>query len=208
MYDNLDSAKQKLQGTFCYYEGRAVYVKDIKPKSSDPDVLMNKKFIVYICYLEGLAKFFWRDLDDPKFQYMEFNMGYMNSMGYALWYYRIPHKQWKQGLHSNQVSVRDKSGLTDWHQFHNWGANDTTAAMMENRYPSFEVATEMLNSPGILKVAFSQNFAVYRDGFRKDLVLEHKGYPVAFETVSKTFKCNNELTYLRESIAEMNIKVA
>src|ERR1700761_6519436 len=100
MYDNLENAKQKLQNTFCYYDNRAVYVKEVSAKYKNPESpkITEVKISCLVSYMDSPKGTHWVQLEDPKFQYMEFNTGYINSMGYALWYYRIPHKQWKQGI--------------------------------------------------------------------------------------------------------------
>lgn len=217
MYDNTDLAKQKLHGTICYYDGRAVMVKEITYNygKDDPNHEKPPAIGARIFHIDGSKPgAFVVSLDDPKFQFMEYNTGYINFSGYALWYYRVPHRQWKQGLHRSQFQMRDYSKLMDYHDFDNFGSNEFTAAMLENRYPSFKEALATLENPNYLKMAFHKDFALYRDKMRKDFMIEWKGFPAAFQykdfddpNVIK-FRCAPEMGYLKESIQEMGIKVS
>lgn len=209
MYDNHEMAKQKLLGTLCYYDGRAVLVKEVKVKYEGEEDKPVQKFCAFIVGIEIPAKTNMVYLDDPKFQFMEFNTGYINYAGYALWYYRIPSRQWKQGIHKTQFALRDASKLTnEYHQYDNFGNNECTAKMLENRYPGFDESVEQLKDPAFTKVAFHKDFAVYKDKFRKDCIIEYKGIPAAFWDKEGMFVCTDHMKYLRESIQEMNIKVA
>lgn len=208
MYENLTDARAKLQSSLIYYKGRSVQCRELneRPVENSPD----GKVEIYLrlnWLRDPNARNFNVPLSDPELGYMQFKLGYLNYAQYAVWCYRIPLRQYRQGLRHDQCAIRDESNLqpraVDWFNF---GANVHTGEMMEGSYPTFEEAVAKLDG-GATKVAFHQNFAVYRDRMRKDYVLEYKGVPTAFGDMSSEFKCTDTMKHIRESIADLKIKV-
>lgn len=209
LYDNLVDARAKLQGTYFYYQGRAVYCREINDRSDDPAAPELYCMVGWLSNPGG--KRFSISLTDPEISYMQHNLGYINSSGYALWFYRIPMRQYRQGLREDQCRTRDESGVINPDNLpHFMGHNPETGLMMENTYPSFDEAVALIKTKAATKVAFHRNFATYIDPFRKDVIIEHKGRPTAYATLNDNleFKCTEDMVFLRESILETGIKVA
>lgn len=208
LYDNVQDARAKLQGTFCYYKGRAVNVREVDER----DLNGSTQISCLMSFMDDPGSRGFRiPMTDPEFAYMQFNLGYMNVGPYAVWYYRIPLRQYRQGLRRDQCSVRDESGLQPNGGHHGYdllGNNAHTADMMMNKYPTFEEAIKKLSDGQTIKIAFHRNFALFRDKLRRDYVLEYKGVPTAFGSTDAMFKCADNMGYLRETLQELNIKVA
>lgn len=202
-YDNINDAKNKLGGTMVYFDGSAVGCRQVEELETGMRILL--------CPFNnpnGRGK--WEDILDKRLAYMEYNIGYVNDYEYATWFMRMPYKQYRQGLRVDQCEYRDESGqfrVPGLAQQQILNYNDATAKMLENKYPSFEEAHELVKSGKAQKMAFHVDFAIYKDRLHGRIVLEHKGIPTAFEDLNKTFKCMPELAWLRESIREQRIQV-
>lgn len=210
-YDTVQDARAKLQGTLAYYGDTSVYIHEITEYLPDP----NANVLGMRCRLNWLtdmtAKRQTVDITDLKFRYMEFNIGYINAYQYATWFFRMPFRQYRQGLRNDQCQFRDESGLwrnINVNQAHILGATAETGFMMEDKYPSFEEALKGVRDKTAIKIAFHRDFAISQDGLRGEIVLEHKGIPTAYADTGMIFKCNSELNFLRETISELKLKVA
>ena len=201
LYDNYDDAKQKLAGTFCMYDGRAVIVKSIY--HPDPGIIAenpNGDFIIggNIAY-NGRA--FKCLLSDPKFDFSSFNLGYVNrDDGFAsAWYYRRAVRQYRQGLKNDQVSIRYSA-----RKYAEVGFQHTksVALMLENKYPKFEEIEEGLRSKQTAIGAFHKNFAATYDDIHDDLIIEYKGKPIGHSISRNTFKLVDDQKHLTEHLME------
>lgn len=212
-YDNLADARAKLQGTLGYCDGRGAFFREIGVRLSKSEPIVEEYYVrvEFLTYDENNPKSCTKNILDPAIGYMKFSIGYINSQAYATWFYRNPVRQYRQGLRHDQMSFQDESaGWRNPHinQFHIFGANSDTGLMLENKYPTFDEALNQLKSKVSSKVAFHKDFAVFTDGLRGDLVLEHKGIPAAFGKNNNQFMCSEEFKFLREAMSELNIKVA
>ncbi len=190
-YDNYEDVKGKLHGTYCLYKGRAVLIKAIIQES---DV----KYIAHGSTLfNGRVVAF--DINDPDFNCSNYNIGYVNNTKTGAWFYRVPLKQYHQGLRSTQVRMK----YSDI-QFSNtiFNANRGVCAMLENSYPSIKSAAESLQIGDAAIVAFHKNFAMTYDQIHKDFLLEYKGGRVGFTKDLKNMQLMEEREYLSESLKE------
>lgn len=196
-YDNLEDAKTKLVGTYCLYNGKAIVMKTIEELSSTPE---KKIFQGY-----GSSMFSGRsvvfDLDDPLFNCSNYNIGYVNMSGFAGWFYRIPLKQWRQGLRYDQV--RMKGSKSHIEQYVTMKASKQVSQMLENTYPKYEEAAEMLKSEDSNIVAFHKNFAMSMDRIHQDFLLEYKGTIIGYTPNLKDVKLLEECEHLMESLREV-----
>ncbi|CAM6031251.1 unnamed protein product [Sphagnum compactum] len=110
-------------------------------------------------------------LNDPEFNCFKYNLGYLNSRGYSCFFYRIPVKQYRQGLRSDQVSYR----FTKRSHGIEFKRSKYMAEMLENRYPSFEQCCKLLKEDEAEVIAFDRNFALGIDKIHEDYILEYKG---------------------------------
>lgn len=197
-YDNLQDASSKLVGTFCMYKGKAIVVKDVQ--TTDPDG-----------YDKGEYRVYWNDMEhgrtgtpflmeDPEFNCSHYNLGYVNRMQAASWFYRLPQKQWKQGLRHDQlgqkVSARQYYGAVEFR------ASPWVGQMLEDLYPSFKEAIELLKRDKAEIVAFHRNFAAKYNRMHQDFVVEYKGDEIGVTHDAHTFKLTDRYQHLNESLQE------
>lgn len=206
LYDNLNDAQSKLLDTLIMYDGYGVYVQEVRSNEEDVTVIELK-----VQRPGRGAKGEWVKLTDPKLRYMQLTVGYVNYNGESKWFYRHPVRQYRQGLRGEQLGGRDESGLRVEYniRFNDlYNKHSCWAEMLENKYPTIEEATKKVSDGTATKVGFHKNFALYRDKFRKDFVVEYKGRPIAV-TQDVTGHCEpvEEFRFLREELQRAGIKV-
>lgn len=192
-YDNLEDAKVKLGNTYCLYKNKAFIVKAI----GQNDALVNK--------YDAHGSFLYNgrgvvcDINDPDFNCSEYNIGYLNMMYAAAWYYRIPMKQWRQGLRGDQLKKRASSrAFSDV----NFDGSKSVCQMLENTYPQFPDSVELLKEGKAEIVAFHKNFAMSYDRIHKDFILEYKGEKIGFTNNLKDMQLMDENQHLMEALKE------
>jgi hypothetical protein len=199
-YDNYEDAKTKLNGTFCLYKGKAFTVKTVGYKDDNPGL---NKFVVVGSFMEGGGRTTTSliDLDDPHFNCSDYSIGYMNLLdhGFAAWFQRIPYKQYQQGLRPNQLNAKasNPAYLNIEVRHGKW-----LGSMLENDYPKFKMAADMLGNADLSLVAFHRNFAMSKDNIHKDYILEYKGQEIGFTPDLKNFKLLHEHEHLYEALKE------
>jgi hypothetical protein len=200
-YDNLEDAKVKIQQTFCLYKGKAFYAKAVGYDENDPDPIGNNKYVVVGTYMSGRSSTPKISLDDPDFNCSDYNIGYLNVMGsgFAAWLFRQPQKQYQQGLRNSQFGVKASQPQYTHIEV---GASKNMAAMLENQYPTFKKAIEILKEEDMALVAFHKNFAMSRDKIHDDYLLEYKGTPIGFTPDLKGVKLMKEHQHLYEALKE------
>lgn len=194
LYDNLEDAKAKLSGSLCYYDGKAIIIKDVC--CEDPD----GEKITLIIAGRNCNKSKVVPLDDPRLNITRFNIGYCNRPEFATWWYRTPIKQYHQGLKANQMK-----GITSNPEFRGvdrFEFSDRVARMMENIYPEKDNCEKLLKDGEALSVAFHKNFGVSSDKMHRDLILEYKGRQIGTTKNFKDFDLLEENRYLTEALRE------
>lgn len=194
-YDNLEDVRSKLLGTIVYYDGVPVPIKDVQPDGAGNFEILFAKSIL------GGRGHDTKLLTDPGFNFNRFNLGYANHNSGAYWWYRIPAKQYQQGIKANQMNY--KTTLA-----HNGGLimfkmGQAIDMMLRNDYPDFDVAHKRAMD-GVdegLTVAFHKDFAVSWDKIHKDLILEYKGKLIG-HMPGKDIKLIDEFEHLYESCKE------
>lgn len=192
LYDNLEDAKVKLVSTFCYHKGKAVMVREVLEDEGQS----------FILRLQGLnaRNYTHTKLDDPAFNYMNFNLGYSNHKHAAAWWYRIPFKQYRQGLKHDQVKRRaSNSGF--YHEVE-FGFNKPITDMMENIYPKYEECEKLLKDQNASIMAFHKDFACTWDHIHQDLIVEYKGTSIGSMTSPKNIKLLDDYAHLTEALRE------
>lgn len=192
-YDNYDDVKTKLFNTICMYDGKAAFVKDISIDLDNPEM-----YFLHMALPRARSKKVV-PLDDPKLNYLEFNLGYSNHLNYgSVWWYRIPYRQYHQGLRSNQLGwCSTKNHNPDF------GFTDHICRMLENEYPTFDeaekVTKDQQNSP---TVAFNKDFSVAWDRIHHDLLIEYKGTLIGCCKSPKEADLLSEYKHLTEAFRE------
>lgn len=189
-YDNLEDAKTKLAGTYCMYKDKATLVKTLASVGMDYAAIGN--FLSSGRPFECL-------INEPEFNCSEYNIGYVNIMHAAAWFYRKPMKQWKQGLRNDQIGLKySKRAFADI----SFGASKPIACMLENSYPSFKDSTKLLKEGDAAIVAFHKDFAMTYDPIHSDFILEYKGTNIGFTKNMKNLELMEEHMHLTESLKE------
>jgi hypothetical protein len=190
-YDNLEDAKVKLFQTYCLYKGRAFIVKDVA-------LVADKKFMVMGTSLAS-GRTVECMIDDPEFNCSNYNIGYVNQYHAAAWFYRIPLKQYRQGLRHCQVRLKaSKSAYRDM----SLGANKAVGRMLENDYPAFDEACGLIKEGTAEIIAFHKDFAMTYDGIHRDFLIEYKGENIGYTHDGKDFKLMDERSHLIEALKE------
>ena len=192
-YDNIDDVKSKLVGTIVYYDGVPVIVKSA-------DIYQDGELAVHITNSLSARTTSMRKITDPLLNYMKFNLGYDNYNHGAAWWYRIPHRQYRQGLKNEQLrySISDRA-MNPGYQFN---ASKVIDDMLLNKYPHIEEIEKHLRDQERLCMAFHKNFAISYDRVHDDMILEYKGQVIGCMSKMDEFKLMDEFTHLNESLKE------
>lgn len=197
-YDNLDDARVKLLGTFCMYKGKAFVVKNVH-NFLEPDGTYKEGKYGITGSMMQTGKGVECMLDDPEFNCSNYNLGYMNLLSRSAWFYRVPMKQWRQGLRHDQV--RSKYSKREFSQIE-FQPGRAVCSMLENSYPEFKSAADTLRTEEANIVAFHKNFAMTFDRIHKDYIIEYKGVNIGFSNDLKDLKLMDEHQHLMESLKE------
>lgn len=103
MYDKLDDAIFRLQGTFVQYDGKYRFVSSLK-NHAERGILL---------YLSGMDKPV--PINDEKLNFLRPKVGYVKALGRLMYLSRMPNRTYRQGLRHDNVRV---SGGTLEHLMH------------------------------------------------------------------------------------------
>jgi len=191
-YDNLEDASSKLVGTYCLYKGKAITVKVISEVAENTFLFTASSMRDNKTVTGGI--------DEPEFNCSDYNIGYVNRLTAATWFYRMPYKQYKQGLKQDQLG-KVASSL----EFSNveFKHSAVVANMLENKYPTFTHALKALDDKEAKIMAFHKNFAATFDPLHEDYIIEYKGNKVGHTTnYGRGVKLLPEWEYILESLKE------
>lgn len=211
IYDNLEDAQAKLVGTMVYYKSKAVVVKHVynakeafnaglfDPNYNEGKVPKDGEFAVVTAGTGGRSKMTFL-LSDPHFNYLDFQLGYANHQGIAVYWYRQPIKQWRQGLKEGQVGYNvSNKGYRGAIGFE---FGKPIGDMMEGVYPKFNDAVGTVKTGEREITAFHPQFAVSWDKVHEDVILEYKGRPIGHGTTIHNFKLMEDCEHLAEALKE------
>ena len=199
LYDNFEDCKTKLSGTYVYYDGKAAFVKDVFNWVDEHTGAQTGEYGLGIITSNSRNRSAVK-LSDPKLNYMDFNLGYANYGDAAVWWFRIPNKQYSQGLRYNQLGRYSTSMAHYQNAELNW--SKPSIDMLENRYPKFSLAEEWVKTDKAAVQAFHKDFAISWEPVHKDLILEYKGKQVGHFTDPKHINLLDEYKHLTEAIRE------
>lgn len=192
-FDNVEDARAKLNGTYCYFKGQAIIVKNVE---KHPE---NGRYYMRTTNLNGgVGPTVFTD--DPDFNCYDYNLGYVNWMHSVVWYYRAPARQYRQGLRSDQVRSICANG--DGRDRAGFAASQNLANMLENVYPRAEEVKHLIESGEYQVVAFHKNFAAKWDRIHGDFIVEYKGKLIGHTKDFHDFKLMEEYVHLTEAIRE------
>lgn len=194
-FDLHEDVNQKFIGTVVMYDKKAAYCKDTA-------VSLEKPGFNLALQISGARSFKVVNLNDPALNYKNYKIGYCNGGSYASWWYRKPHKQWSQGLKSNQMGWR--ISVPGGHVHDNFGYSKAFNNMLEGIYPDIESVKKALIDKNVMALAFHQDFALSYDEIHDDFVLEYHGTKIgaSLDRNLKQFKIMPEARHLIEALQE------
>lgn len=192
-YDNLEDARSKLLGTIVYYDGAPVSVKDVQMDKPN-------EFVLFVNSLTGRG-ITAKKLVDPAFNFTRFNLGYANyNDGGCYWWYRVPKKQYQQGLRAEQLKFKSSSHLGN----PIFRPSKPVQDMLTDSYPEFEECVKTIrDTPFPIVRAFNKDFAMSYDKIHDDLVIEYKGQQVGAMPSRYEIKLIEEFKHLYEPCKEI-----
>lgn len=193
IYDTIEQARMRLNGSVITYEGEPVYVAEIASRGSK---------LVATCYkwpnpMDGMNSI-TVELDHPDLNFRKFKVGYLNfkrqpnrlaantSKGQAFYIVRDTNRQQVQGLATRNLYYNSADrGFVPISQ--NVMFNDGFADMMMNKYPTVQEALDMIEA-GWDSVAVSSVFAIGTSKASPKLrLLEYRGRTVGL-AIGKKFQ--------------------
>jgi hypothetical protein len=187
----MTTRRPNLSGTYCLYNGKAFVVKLIEQMAAN-QYMAAGQFFQNGKPIECL-------IDDPDFNCSDYNVGYVNYFHSGAWFYRLPMKQYSQGLRSNQCGLRASNpNFSDV----SLGFNKPVGKMLENDYPKYAEAADLLKTEQAKIVAFHKDFAMTYDEMHKDFILEYKGNRIGYTHDLAEVKFMTEFEYLNEALKE------
>lgn len=195
-FDLLEDVNQKFMGTVVLYEKKAALVKGVTSSAVTPGQFSLHLAIVNARSLKVV------DTNDPLLDYKNYQIGYCNGGSHASWWYRKPHKQWSQGLKSNQMGFR--ISVAGGHAHDNFGFSGPFNKMLEGIYPNIEAVKKNLIDKSCSALAFHRDFALSFDDVHDDFVLEYHGTKIgaSIDRELKQFKIMPEARHLIEALQE------
>jgi len=200
LYDNFEDCKAKLGQTIIYYKGKAAYVKDIQP-------IPNEAGDVYIDYNLTLAFVDKRNMQKVKLSeadslnYLKYQLGYCNFHGTAIYWYRKPVKQYKQGLKADQMHYKITNPNLMLHD-QPWNFTRPIIDMLEGRYPTVKEAAELLKNGAAVILAFHKDFAIAHNPVFDEFELEYKGTKIGRTPDFVNVNLTDKYAYVKEALME------
>jgi len=198
-FDNLDDFTTKFAGTVCYYKGEPVFIKSCHQDIEfDPikEKHVDKGYKLIFTVASGRAD--TCNVEDPLFNYRDYNIGYANLNGNAVWWFRKPVKQYRQGLKIEQLGCLgqfDGNGFCFKTPYIN---------MLANKYPSIEDTAKAVREGNVFSSAFHKDFALTWDELHEDFILNYRTSKVGVSLNHKLdeYRLLPEYNYLAESLSE------
>jgi hypothetical protein len=198
-FDNLKDVQDKFTGTICMHEGHPIYIKGVNSKMNQ--AAGQYEYILTVQQYGGKAYFL--EVNDPAFCYRDFNLGYANTPeGRAFWFFRLPKRQWQQGLKRDQLAWLFAGGYAVPEQ--GFVFKRPYVDMMMNKYPSMKECETMLRNGDVTNIAFHKDFALQWDELHQDFILECKAKKVGVSLNGqlKEFRLLPDYDHLAESLQE------
>lgn len=192
-FDNVDDVHGKFVDTICYYDKKAVVVKNAQVDPDKPG-----KYILAVYGLGGRGKLI--SLHDPLFSYKPFNLGYMNNEEVAVYWYRRPLKQYRQGLKADQM--HSSTSHKNFYHDHGFSFNKACVAMLENTYPSLDECKAVVDDGAKVSCAFHKDFALSWDKIHHDFVIEYRGQQIGNLHRDDRSNILKEFSHLSEAFQE------
>jgi len=209
LWDNIEDAHARLTRCVVMYDDHPYYVDRI-------DGPVKKVLIVVMRRLPLLDDQLTVTLDDPKLNYTQYRLGYVNRQSDGgLWtsFYmmRSPVRGIKQGIYNNNIQYAGLQRGFKGPSIDNSLNNPHFADMLMNKYPTIDVAKDLIDKAPVREgyantIAFHRNFALSRDplGFYK---LLYKGDEVAWGDPIGGLNLPSQYSHLMQVMEENGVKL-
>jgi hypothetical protein len=199
-FDNLADLQAKFDTSIVMYGGKACVVKQSLHQLDPAGNHIKEQYMFVVCAYGGRNKTV--KLEDPLLSWKDYNIGYANTKQTAAWWYRVPLKQFRQGLRREQMGYLHPSPYHMPNE--NFGMNKQFVSMLENDYPSLDQCEQILKDQVSETIAFHKNFALSWDDLHEDFILECKGkrVGVSINNCLTEYRLKPEFGYLAESLQE------
>lgn len=197
-YDNIEDVKSKLAGTIIYYNGIPVLVRAVYQDEMD-----ETEFHLNISASLTSRNKLTVKLSDPGLNLTKFNIGYCNFSIGAVWWYRQPLRQYRQGLKGEQMKYRVSEKTPD--VGYGFESSKDIEAMLLGQYPKIPDIEKMLKDKVRPAVAFHKDLALSWDTIHKDMVIEHKGRLIGCmsSNMKGLIQLSDEYEHLTENLKEI-----
>ena len=205
MYDSAAEANRRLQRSVIMYDGYPVYVNGC---ADDRD----GEVCVAITPLPKMRDELSVKLNDPKLDYRNLPLGYVNGTREARYYLRRAYRHQIQGLCDANVTcanVKPDDGIGGLPRFRDLFRSSGLVDCMKGVYPSLEEAKAQLDNPDGEKssVAFHRTLALYKDPRLGYYKLLHRGEEIAWGSC-EGFILPTLYEHLREQLTELGVKAS
>lgn len=193
-FDIHEEVNAKFLSTVVVYDKKAALVKAVTAKPAG-------KFWLQLAQI-GTRSLKDVSVSDPALNYKNYQIGYVNGGQFCSWWYRKPHKQWQQGLKSNQMGYKLSVPGMGAHDHFSFTKPFTN--MLEGIYPDIEAVKKSLLEGNNKALAFHRDFALSYDDVHDDFVLEYHGIKIgaSIDRELKQFKIMAEARHLIEALQE------
>lgn len=206
-YETVDEIETRLSNSVVLYDGKPVLITGIRfPEAEDG------KEIARVFFKElpigGGVKDVRKFLSSKKFDLSPFPMGYFNHDGRVGYITRTANRQYKQGLNAKNCKIFDKTLKTNNKHvmFDRLSVSKAFADMVNNIYPSFQEAEDMLDRADRTEVAIAHNFAlVFEEDIDCYTLLRRGDVCGLLLPGSKKVKLSRKFDFLKEEIEEAKI---
>lgn len=210
IYDRLDTAEMRLHQTVVMYEGRPVYVTQVR-QGAKGRIWLYVYDIPYDRYMDEETSKKKRKLvylDDPALNVSKFRLGYMADGGTAHYITRTPARQNRQGLCSGTITIQGVDGSLP-RGFGNLYNTEGFAKMLLGKYDGLREATDKIVKEGAKAVPIARTFLLKRNAQARDfpITLAYRGTDIAWSDPSNPtkFTLSREFRHLKEQAGEFNL---
>jgi hypothetical protein len=196
IYDNINDARRKLEGTIVYYDGFPYNVRNVFPNRDDPACFMLRLTANIIDSVIDVK------LVDPRLNFREYNLGFEQNQNGLIWWFRSPYRQYRQGLRRDQIGCLMPQINHPEASYIEFQYSRSLCNMLTNTYPTLQSVLKTIRDNPVVPMAFHQDFAVRWDRLHKGTVVVWRNVDVGVLNGSDRFDPLPEHKFLKETFDE------
>ena len=201
MYDTLEQASLRLNGTVILIGGTPAYVAEVRHDRE------GKIILVYFNSSDRNAVPKEIEANDPSVDPRNMRLGYVNDRRHTYFLARTPARQQAQGLNRRNVytytpGTEEPMG----NMFEDLRRNGSLYKALRGEYPTIEQCAEQLNAydSEIVSRAFHRHFALVRNDNFDFLELHYKNERIGYGDLNN-FTLPSRYSYLTEMIKQSGV---